>query len=78
MLMPGFTPIVQGLEVLFKFLEGILTTAYPMRVVSIKNVLPGLARRTEILTRGMCVIGSGDDRLPLPIFLFNCAVLRSP
>ena len=42
--MPGFTLDVQGLNVLFKFLEGLFEIARPVRSKSIENVSPGLTK----------------------------------
>ncbi len=39
--MPGFIENVQGRELLFKILEGVIGTANPLRIGSTENALPG-------------------------------------
>jgi len=67
--MPGFILNVQGLEVLFKILEGLPETANPIRPGSIENALTDLAR--EMRRWVMSAIGIGEKDLPLPIVHLN-------
>jgi hypothetical protein len=75
--MPGFTLNVQGLEVLFNILRGLLAIANPIRSRSIENALPILVRETRHLGWVMNVIGIGDNCLPLPIVHLTPLFLRA-
>ncbi len=61
--MPGFIKNVQGHEILFKTLGGLIETAHPLLSGSIEHVLPGLRKawageRTRWISEVVAFYGS--------------------
>ena len=64
--MPGFIENVQGRELLFKILEGVIETANPLRTGSTENALPGYNRLPWRLFVLSCYSLERLDGLRLP------------
>lgn len=75
--MPGFTLNVQGLDVLFKILEGLTGIANPILSGLIENELPCPARENRNLGWVVGMTGIGDNCLPLPNFSLTPSFLRA-
>jgi hypothetical protein len=76
--MPGFILNVQGLEVLFKVLDGAINTANRIVSVFLENASPGLTGETRSPGQVMSAIGIGDDGFPSSIVHSVLPFFRAP